>query len=677
MTIQGDFPSFWEQCNKNAYVLVSGNEFLMYSNDVLTCKSDRNKNFIKLRIETSLVMMNHINKFRRMFLDKEELTMADWENMPVFGGPIAPRTTAEFEITDELIANLTEEACDLLEWFDYRPTYKYVERIVRTALERKHWLLNLMSTHPNFNPDTLQIILTPELERKIDSRVCGDFLYWARCKSDSLLEEIKYGPFSHREISYALDRLNTKKSCAKGLKDLIGPEVYDNLCIEYNRFANMLGEINYLDYEWSEILDTRVTRESYKKVNAFKRCTTKIGNNLERIAPDEVIDYCNERFENLRANYGMKTSRLVQRLCKEVGFNIKDPEFMAEYPKFCDAINPVTYRDTFVISANPIDYWTMSFGNSWASCHRIDKTNLRGVEGLYGDGCYSGGTESYLLDEVSLVTYTPDKNYPEKWAQNGHYKDNLECFAKSMRQMYHFGDRKFCQGRLYPQGNDGASDLYGQYRSIVQKVFADAWGIPNLWTKNNYMSEHMRTDNYACHYEDYFNFTSYCNMSLAQTGYSDERIVVGSKIICPHCGDEHNNEECISCCYDEDTEHCLECNTRIDDYDCVRVGDNVFCCDNCAESYGYNWVSRYQEYVWCDETFRCEYCDEYMVYDDEEAICTEDDRRFCCESCAEYAGYLYHDGEYVKAHYCEECGALVLDGEICDCELIDIDEEAM
>ena len=152
-----------------------------------------------------------------------------------------------------------------------------------------------------------------------------------------------------------------------------------------------------------------------------------------------------------------------------------------------------------ILSVNPLDYLTMSFGNSWASCHTIDKQNKREMPNSY-QGMYSSGTISYMLDSPSMVFYTVDASYDgnDFWHE-----------PKINRQMYHWGEDKLIQGRLYPQDNDGCSTGYTAFRAIVQKIMSEIFDFPNFWTVSKGTSEAGRyIDSEGTHYRDYNNFSN-------------------------------------------------------------------------------------------------------------------------------------------------------------------------
>jgi hypothetical protein len=186
----------------------------------------------------------------------------------------------------------------------------------------------------------------------------------------------------------------------------------------------------------------------------------------------------------------------------------------------------------FIISVNPYDYLTMSFGKSWSSCHTIDKRNVRGMSSGYS-GAYCGGTLSYMLDGSSIITYVIDKD-----------GDPQTC-GKIYRNMFHYQNYTLIQGRIYPQGNDGATDLYAKFRGFMQDELHKLLGlVENKWTKNN--DCYNWTDSLGVHYRDY-ECNNNCTVSYPNEHKDDHEMVnIGHEGICPNCGETVNRESYLT-----------------------------------------------------------------------------------------------------------------------------------
>jgi hypothetical protein len=363
----------------------------------------------------------------------------------------------------------------------------------------------------------------------------------------------------------------------------------------------------------------------------------------ERTLSTETVQYLAEIIPEVRVHIGEKMSRVVNKICKYLGYD-KHPDYNREYAKFADALSPLTIKRHTILSINPLDYLTMSFGNSWASCHTIDKANRRGMPNSY-QGQYSSGTMSYMLDPSSMVFYTVDASYDgnEYWTQ-----------SKINRQMFHWGENKLVQGRLYPQGNDCNDDAYKPYREIVQGIMSSIFDFPNLWTTTkgtSAASKYINTE--GTHYADYYHFSN-CRLCVPKDNTNENNFTVGADPICIECGSRHNNSENINCCA-SDAVYCEDCGCRIDsEYDEYWVNGDVYCrdcvsyCDHCEEYHRGD-----STYIESTNASVCEYCrdnyysycdichsyspNENVRYIDEEGICVCDDcfeeEIAMCEHC--------------------------------------------
>ena len=390
------------------------------------------------------------------------------------------------------------------------------------------------------------------------------------------------------------------------------------------------------DYSWGFEDDRRRVRGIVRRPSKFI---------------DEVeAKFLNERFKKFGAREGQKRSRAVNKMCKIFGLD-KLPEFNVNFARYADAINPLVITRHTVISFNPLDYWTMSFGNSWTSCHTIDKQNIRDRGGDTYEGMYSGGTESYMLDHTSIVFYTVDGKY------NG---TEFESQDKINRNMFHIGEECLLQGRVYPQGMDDCLDIYKTFREIMQKVLADCMGVPNLWVNRKGTEEcHAVTETTGVHYRDYLSFDD-CNVSYlnGKDRHTVTRIRIGHDPICPCCGEEHDERDCICCnsCRPE-SETCQCCGCVISDPDDVCWCNGEPYCRDCAtwDEWEEEWTRDECEYVegfgdvsvWNlqnnpDEFGYCEHCGRWYLAGRVNGQWVESTGNwYCGEECAESDGNVF------------------------------------
>lgn len=233
-----------------------------------------------------------------------------------------------------------------------------------------------------------------------------------------------------------------------------------------------------------------------------------------------------------------KTSRAFNELCCLYGVDKLNPQEVTKeengqtvtktvYPynkvfaQYSDFVSNLTRKMYYVISVNPLDYLMMSNGISWHSCHRIT------------DGGYKGGTLSYMLDETSIITYVVSN-----------LDEPLHKLPRYYRQMIHYSDGLFMQNRLYPQGNDGATDLYAKFRNLVIAEFSDLLDTANDWEVEqgaNTCENHARS--IGSHYVDYSRNNS-CNIFYPASKRDMIRnhvMTIGHSGICVKCGRSYSN----------------------------------------------------------------------------------------------------------------------------------------
>lgn len=472
-------------------------------------------------------------------------------------------------INDEERKVLLDDMKGLLSEYDYQYTEEALNKIIDTWATNKADLITAIKKHPNYLQGKFMIVFSHNFDRTVDKTAINGFKKW----------------LLNSETCFAVREFMTEEMRNEVID--YGRKLPNDIFCFLTEMTNMTGQ--YID-------DYIVER-------------------LDNISPD------------LHAHKGQKMSRVVNKLLTYVGFN-KLPDYNREFAKYADALNPLQITRHTVLSVNPLDYLTMSFGNSWASCHTIDKENKRNMPNSY-EGMYSSGTVSYMLDKPSMVFYTVDASY------NG---NDFWNEPKINRQMFHWGEEKLVQGRLYPQDNDGDNSVYTPYREIVQNIMSELFEFPNLWTVAKGTSAAGRyVCSYGTHYRDYDNYDN-CTLSRIKGSENEKYINVGHDPICIKCGNEHDIQENISCCARKVT--CAECGCEIDEYE-ARYIDGEYYCDDCS--------------FWCD----C--CDEYRVGVATEvrgggtvcSSCIEDHYTFC-DDCEEYVRNRYIN-EINGEHICNEC----------------------
>lgn len=453
-------------------------------------------------------------------------------------------------ITDDERKSLLKDMEHLLDEYDYDYTDEALNKIIDTWAENKADLITAFKKHPNYLEGKFMIAFNHDYVRSVDTRGIRAFRSWM-LNRDNALAVREFMPEEMREYV-----------------------IHNGLFLP------------------SEIFGLLRNMEEYQS---------------QYITAGQAGDF-NKAYANINACEGQKLSRVMNKLLTYVGYN-KLPDYNREFAKYADAINPLQITRHTILSVNPLDYLTMSFGNSWASCHTIDKTNKRNMPNSY-EGMYSSGTVSYMLDKPSMVFYTVDAAYGGK--------DFLHE-PKINRQMFHWAEDKLVQGRLYPQDNDGNGGAYTPYREIVQKIMSEIFEFPNLWTvsKGTYAASEYVVSR-GTHYRDYESYSN-CTLSRPKGSENEEYFIVGHAPICIKCGYEHDKHGNISCCASKVT--CANCGCLIesDSNEVIWINGEPYCSD-CVS--------------WCD----C--CESYVSGD-----LTEHNGRWLCDSCLEEAEAQEEDDE--------------------------------
>ena len=483
--------------------------------------------------------------------------------------------------------------------YDYDYSVYALEEIVDEWARQKGGLIEAFKKHPNYVEGKFMIAFDSNFERNIDVRASQDFSYWVRHTAMPALAE-------------------NIPEAAKG-------------SFHYG--------FNYHTYSFFECLEYYAAR-----------CIS-----------EENAKGFGLTFNELKFHAGQKTSRVVNKICQYLGID-KVEGYNREFAKYADSLSPLTIKRHTVLSINPLDYLTMSFGNSWASCHTIDKTNRRNMPNNYS-GCYSSGTISYMLDHSSMVLYTIDAEYDgnEYWSE-----------PKINRQMFHYGEEKLIQGRLYPQDNDRDSEGYRPYRNIVQQIISEIYGFPNLWALKkgtNAISPYVVS--YGTHYRDYTNYNN-CTISTVKGSENLAKVQIGASPICVNCGDRHMTSDNINCC--KNGYVCADCGCSIHEDDVVWINGDPYCrgcvhyCEYCEEYHrGRETYIRNYGYVcsYCrdEHFFRCYECNEWIHEDTANYVQGEDE--YVCDyclsrhyhECAECGEYFAHADlqEHNGRPLCEDC----------------------
>ena len=555
--------------------------------------------------------------------------------------------------------DLTKECMDILGEYDYTPTTVGVRRFLEEYFNNKGKLISVFKKHPNYN-GKYQIAFDKNYETTIDKSVIFEFSDWILNSLHRLLE-----PYTVNGYTYGDIFLSGKRS--KEFKSL-DIETQTLTSLKYNCENLNLWYHNGCHYVIGD-------SEKCLRAKEFRSIVYEVRNTL---LTDDDANFINKSFPEVKAVKGQKLSRVVNKIAKILDYD-KLSDYNKEFAKYADAINPLKIVRHTVLSLHPVDYLTMSFGNSWSSCHTMDKRNKRGMPNSY-EGMYSAGTMSYMLDETSFVFYTVDANY------NGDY---LELEPKISRCMFHVGFDKLVQARMYPQSSDGDTGLYTDVREIAQSVIAECFAFPNFWSiEKGTEACNKVTKSIGGHYRDYLNF-EYCNVSYPKKPFdykNRKKFTIGHNAICPHCGNVHESSDNIECreCR-EDGEYCYHCG-EWGPIDSMIETDGRYYCYECTSycSYHDRREAIFQDEMYfvngfgyvCEEAIesgefeQCDDCGCYCAID--EMIYTDDGNYYCNEYCAMASGYRrVRNGKWIHVDeliLCPNCNELCLQEEIVEGE---------
>ncbi len=413
---------------------------------------------------------------------------------------------------------------------------------------------------------------------------------------------------------------------------------------------------------------------------------------------NNAVNILNKAYPDLRIHNGQKTSRVINKLMKILGID-KHPDYNKYYAAFADACNPLTVKRTSILSANWLDFMTMSNGNSWSSCHGITPTASY-------QGCYKAGCMSYGNDNISLIFYT---------IEDGHTEDFF-AVKKITRQVIFWQYPVMVQERLYPQSNDddngkSSNSIVKQYRELIEKIFSVCTETPNLWERAKEIKIEENEDTFMYHDWDYFNNWI---VKIKDVDIESKYIYVGNDCYCLACGEKKylNHDEDTGTLYCNDcvpTHYCDHCDGSFDEDDlnyCEDTGEYLCedCCGFCDfhDRYEHTYSTRYVNHDLihvvnygnvCQEAldegnfFYCDHCKQYHSYSnnncqgvDNEIWCDDcvDTEAVWCDGCEEYHYDYYtatftnsRTGEVYCADYAENNDLLAFCAE-CGCtELID------
>lgn len=606
--------------------------------------------------------------------------------------------------TDEDKETLRKEIKELFSKYRNKDDEPYcltddaVLKMLNISNDNKGWIENWMSKHPNYNRDAHSITVTSKFTRLPDKTKINDFLNYLGKRFDVYLYQFKVdAPFTEKEYDkYYMKRKELHRIC-QALQYLPNPYIalYNDHNVAYYEMERATYDELYNKWEKYQELETLYTDDGQFKIGEeetekryyFRQfCKLVSKSNSDRINKSDA-DFINNQckyYEFVRAVEGQKWSTIVKKVAKHFGITehkkievkewtdadtgeIKSREvdmgWNKQFTIFCDSIKPNEKKMKVVVSVNPYDFFTQSFGSSWASCMTIDKTNIRDNGSGNYEGCYSGGTTDYAEDESTVVMYL----LPEDYDGTTPYKED-----KIKRCLFFMGEDKFVQSRVYPDGRDGTdyTDIAKQMRGVMEDIInvCSENVDKTMWAEkekvdNDFIRDFVEREG-RLHYQDYFEYRDIYVIRNKNVRLNAKKIKIGhNSPTCLCCGNTNHSSEsviCDTCFEDGDYVECERCGERIRISEAIEAGGNYYCCSSCANNDNYYYCDDNDRYEYYDNCYYDEYHGRHYTYDDPDRIHTEGGNYFHGEDSAEYMGYREtSDGKWYReneVYYCEKCG---------------------
>lgn len=414
-----------------------------------------------------------------------------------------------FADTDKLVDDMME----LLTTYSHRNSEHGVCSMLDVFFTNKQPLIELLKKVDGFGAD-LRLVVTKNFERtanKNDIYYCVANLKGAIINSKMMLSNVDDDGKTFNDYL----KTGVKKIDISSFEDIA-----------------FLANIKTREEHLRNFTDHGYTQQSKDRENKFNNTISLFQNIIESTINESTAKQICGYTEDKRFAAGLKTSRAFNRACELFGVTTyKDYNKM--FAEYSDMVSGGSRQLDFIVSLNPYDYLTMSFGKSWSSCHTIDKLNVRNMPSHY-NGQYCGGTLSYMLDGSSIITYVIDKD-----------SDPKTC-GKIYRNMFHYESPLLVQGRVYPQGNNGATNLYDTFRGYMLDVLNKALEMGDEKWEKMPNSTGNYTFSEGKHYRDYTSFNDCHAYKPRNATFNNNVVRIGHSGICPYCGETYSTSSYLA-----------------------------------------------------------------------------------------------------------------------------------
>lgn len=358
----------------------------------------------------------------------------------------------------------------------------------------------------------------------------------------------------------------------------------------------------------------------------------------ERVTAADDLSFLKEVLGFQKVNVGMKYSRLFQSLFRHINPDaMENKEVQLVYSDWVDKITEKKAEYKFVLSANPADYVLMSYGNSWSSCHIVNPSIIKG-KGSTFEGAWRAGTLSYMLDEQSLISYIVPAGTPDEkiFLVPKHNRQvffiNAETPAYLQSRMY----PAVSNSPFYSLFRKMVQEILSTVLESSEPWVNHRYRVSR---RDNLHYNDYNTFSDVCYaasinpplYGEYLEFEAGNEPVCLECG--DRHIDSSSTLYCDYCGDDDycccescgerisDGDECWSetdqayyCdyCYHDRFFSCADCSEETDRDDAMEGPDGYLYCRDC-------FFSRFYE---------CENCGDIVENDDVEEI---DNMMVCCD----------------------------------------------
>jgi len=357
----------------------------------------------------------------------------------------------------------------------------------------------------------------------------------------------------------------------------------------------------------------QIFRTCYVQQNMFDSYTS-IYENVTGIISEGMANQIKNRFPDCHVRKGKRLTTVVAEIIKQGNIRLSErPDYeSADYKRYLNVTFDrlctmlITKEETLnvIISTNIFDFITMSWGNSWRSCH------------YYVDGDYRVGCFNLALDYTTALIFTEN--------------DQGE---KINRQTVNFIDNKIVYGRIYGDNN---VDLFSAIQSHLSNELKLKYigELPQQDVNYVYSCEYMGYQDLTC-----FETITYQNDNFPNTGQH----VIGETAMYLDSGEDINSNRNDGFMEDEEGGYICECcGNRIEEWNMVSTDEGIYCtdcaspCEDCGEWHLNNElhsVAGYRDV--CDSCYdeygQCERCGDIVPLDD--MVFNDASEMDLCESC--------------------------------------------